>query len=457
MSIFSAAIQLFWGGGRALVPLRKWLSWSSQQEQQLGSLGLFFSVLDRYPYKLTMLVHIAGAAASVIYFGKEFSLVEKCFLGIPASIHDHFQSIFWAWLIFALLDFLAFIPALLRLVFGSFAVTRNTYGWANASWHAEYKEHATAVIPNDTDHIEGVAGNIIDALVTSSSNPNRAIRPEGLTDEVAANILFVGHIVEARFQHEHQWLKETEWTAFYQELGALALIDSDLFSSKGIASPIWQDKSYAFTLAEAIGGTETRGISGLLRREAIATSINESVDELRRNYGGSALKLATGFWCSNGRPKKLESNLKKFRWFAAKGMRRQFLKLTVIWNLHPHMKRPKVFAIPFNAGMARYLLDRSVMRTTAKFFKYEEEQFQICFDLSMKSLLETSLSMLTRSNTPNVKNWRLAREAEAEKLKADPNWYITYRVDQYIYHLGKTPDANGWQVDHDNKQIKLSI
>ncbi len=163
------------------------------EKKRLGKLGKVAWCTDYIPnVALAFMTFIISIAGIIYFFGRTvpYTASTPVLSAAVAFTLDYWYVIFLAWLTTGVLGWFNVIPKGLLTICGKISAFRQTIGFANASWHVRLEDRANAVALADSTR--SLAQKVVDGLAAAGSpgNPDRALRPPGLEDDEAANVLY---------------------------------------------------------------------------------------------------------------------------------------------------------------------------------------------------------------------------------------------------------------------------
>jgi len=449
-----SAFSILGSSLRAIPNIAKSIVWSKKQKKDLGDLGRTFVLFDTIPYRLVQFLHVIFILLFVglIIRGSSDPLktmgIEKIDFFLEC-ISNQFYILFLVWIIFVFIDIFSVIPKIALLIGSFFPTLKNSLGWANAALHAKFGESASAYSLCDKDYLRAKGNEVLKSFIAQPENVNRAIRPNNLTNETAANILFIGHTIESQLRSYNTYKTETEWTQFYKELANLSLRDENLFSKKYMQSKNWVDDSFSNNLISRLD--DASALKVIFNNEPFIQEVDKAVTQLIKLFKGDALLMASSI--SGKSYKKLNQSLAKFPQFNDIDMRQQYLKLAIIWKLFPSAKLPKRFASSFNFGIARLLLTKDILRTNSKSIDCGSQEFKLCYNIALVDLIAETQNLAKKSNTPIIKQWYNEKIEVAKASQIQEEWYVAYRIDQHIYHMGRSLTDANWNIERASNRL----
>ncbi len=426
------------------------LDWIADKKRRIGPLGLVHWWIDFFPNKLMVLISVLAIGSSLSYFAFRLFVAPNSTGSIAKFLqknYELFPIVFFIWLAFAVIGYFNWIPMLFERLIGISASARQTIGFANASWHNERGEKAPALALSETGR--PFAQKVVDGLAIVDLNPNLALRPADVTDEEAANILFFGHVVEQFYTAtgSTEGVK-TGWTRFYEIMGSVARADDRPFSAAGVKA--FADQSFFFKVVkrydvEASRLFPTPAVLGanpeqdLSPRLPSAQQLEEAVDRafiyLRKELSSDARNIGGRLFRGYSYAAALRRSSQILN---DEELRRQFAKLAVIWRVWgDHYQRPDLFRIPFSRGILVLLLDENFIITDADEFRTDDQRVRVCCERAQDRSSLSAFDVIEKTKNPTVVLWRNVEKEKSERLGIDWLWYVFYRVDQHLYHMGR--------------------
>jgi hypothetical protein len=133
---------------------------------------------------------------------------------------------------------------------------------------------------------------------------------------------------------------------------------------------------------------------------------------------------------------------------------RQFAKLAIVWAVWPRYSKPKVFELPFSRGIIRLFLERNYLVTDAQGLRTDDKRVVSCFEDAHRRLLLMSYESIDQTRDPDVVSWRNSERKRAAEMGLDWTWMIFYRVDQHVYHLGRTEARVRWEYSRGTPMVE---
>jgi hypothetical protein len=425
--------------------IKKRRAWVQEKTREFGSLGGTHWAID------SLSIWISGAVAAVAIVSS-LSYLATHGLGWstpPGSLKalldwndNHYAMILFVWLLHTILVYTNSITRLLWAVVWLIPTLRDRLGFTNATWHIRQGEKAPAIAIT-REKRQRIPGDIANSLVSSADNANLALRPVGMSDVEAANVLFFGHIIECAMTENNVRWNGDIWTSFYQALGAVAKLKDHPFAAEAINS--FSGASFHQQILMQIDQHRPTGLPAVPQDYQIPSRVDEAQRFLAIQLGGDARELGRGVFGYSYNTYLTRS--RKVPQLALEEIRRQFAKLAIMWRLTPKARHPKEFKIPFSRSIAIYLLDQTWLRTDAARLEVEDIYFLNAFDVAESSLVSIAATIIDTAKDTPTKNWRDAQKREATKLSLDWDWYLRYRIDQHVYHLARKAAASGvWRT-----------
>jgi hypothetical protein len=436
--------------------------WIREKVRRLGPLGSAHWWIDALPNHILVFVSLIAAASSLAYFGYKLFVLPTdthTLAKILEVNYDNFYFVFFGWLVFAVIGFFNGIARFFVWLAGLVPKVRSSLGFANASWHIERGDKAFALTWSQASG-RALAEGVVSNLATAPPNPNLALRPAEVTDAEAANILYFGHVVE-QFYADAPAIKvgATGWTLFYHHMGGVARSPDHPFSVETLRA--FTGNSFFYEVLkryelEAAGGSNSSGDGAGVdsNKDDVAPSLPDS-QQLEQSVDAAFGILQERLGCDARRLGR--------RWFGGysyatslravdavlhrEELRRQFAKLAVIWRIWgDRYARPKKFRIPFSRGILVLLLDKRFVQTDADELNLTDERVIACSERCQEQILGLAFDALERTNNPKVVTWRDNQKANASSMRLDWPWYALYRIDQHIYHMGRTHKPESWEA-----------
>ncbi|TIV57051.1 hypothetical protein [Mesorhizobium sp.] len=444
--------------------LAKYIKESGQRRREASAISrrfqlegsIPFLVIVRFPAIIHQIVAITTLILSILEIGflaDQYANQGRILSIMPPPV-DTISSFIASWFVglimlagaFYLFFELRTLESFLAWFVGLVPSSRQTLGWANAKWQITSDKDDRRILAPSKGEIEAAASRLIGEIVASSANTSLALRPAGLDNETAANILYFGHVFEA--YRSAQGDRYSAWTDFYAALGQVALEPHRPFSAKSLKA--WpQTKSFLSVMLEA--NEKLAADVQIPNDTGLEVAIEGALATLRRRWKSDARNISRGIL---GYP-SYDIALQNSQYFVrATGMRRQFAKLFILWGLEPGAKRPAIFRIPFNGKMLIRYLDDEVLRAQGDHFDLESEPVEICFETVQREVVEHAFDLLTRTKDPTRSEWRAQEKARTEVHNIDWKWWIFYRVDTQAYYDARNHNSPGWKIEANREVVR---
>jgi hypothetical protein len=434
------AIFSYWANVKAR------LDWASEKKRKLGPLGGVHWFVDILPNRALAVAMLVTVASSLAYFAYSL-LVDPSDQSRLARVlqfnHENFPVIFIIWLLLAVLAYFNWVPLVLERLASPLPFLRETIGFVNASWHVEQGEKASAVVI--ADNPRPFVDEVVADLAKRAPNRNMALRPENISDEEAANILYFGHVMEQYYSDAR--VEISEWTAFYSILGSIANHADRPFSKRFVGDFELGAKSYFGMLLERYNSfveDHEEEYHGRIVSLPDAIELEQRVDtacrRLRDEFGSDARnvgRLIAGF-TYGAVLRNVAPTLPSIE------LARQFAKLCVVWRIWRRFHKPSVFQVPFSRHIFILFLDKGFLVTDADEFNTEDSRVRTCMEQGQQKLLQLAYEAIEATRNPAVTAWREGEKKRASELGIEWRWYVFYRVDQHVYHLSRTAGQDAW-------------
>lgn len=424
--------------------------------KRFGFTGPIFWIINRAPH----LFH-HGVALSVLMLASieiavlvdRFGLDNAVISSLPVlvqnlanSLSSHFVALFLLALGLYVIFELRVLEHCLAWLVGLVPTWRRNIEWANASWQINADEKDRKVLARSAPDIENAATRLIDELVSQARNDSLALRPPALSPDSAGNVLYFGHVFEACLAARGS--RYASWTSFYSAMGQVAETDAAPFSPEAI-NAFDEKRSFLDVLRQA--NTYLDPADQISNDAGLEHAVEIAFRILRGLWTGDARNIAKGvFGTAYGR---LLSGAKSF--LDDEGMRRQFAKLFIIWNIVPNATRPAVFRIPFNTNMFVRYLDDGVIRSEGPSFDFTTENVEICFEEVEREILTQILTFLNSTKDKKRSDWRTAEQKDIEDRGIDWAWWVYYRADQQAYSGARKYTSTKWKSVANQEIVKL--
>jgi hypothetical protein len=424
------------------------LDWISEKRKRVGDLGYVHWFVDVLPNRILTIVFTFVLLSSLAYFYYKF-FVDPSDTKLIARIlrfnYDNFYLVFAGWIVFVILAYFNIIPKVFENVAGRIPAMRETIGFANASWHNELEAEAPALAIGNT--ARAFVDEVVQDLAVSPPNENLALRPPNVSDAEAANILYFGHVVEAYQLHVPSNGPRTGWTAFYEVMGLIANDADRPFSPEFIRNFDIDRESFFYKVLkrfDAYAGYAhprmRKAVTALPNAQQLEEAIDKAFRHLKEIRKADARNIGKGWWWFS-----YDAALRNIGdVLQPEELRRQFAKLALVWHIWSSYRRPSTFRIPFSRGIVILFLEKNFFVTDADEFSTADPRFQTCMEQGVRELLQIAYQAIEQTHNDNVVKWRDAEQLKARQLGIDWSWYLFYRVDQHVYHLGRTHERTEW-------------
>jgi hypothetical protein len=419
--------------------------------------SLPFSFIVRAPAIIHQFVAIVALLLSVLeiaLLADQYANAGRILASLPAPIGvtaGYVTSWFVGLIVLAGIFYFLFelriIEGFLAWLVGLIPSARHTIGWANAKWHTAMETDDRRVLAPSADKVDATASRLIDEIVASQANTSLALRPAGLDNEAAANILYFGHVFEA--YRAAQGDRYSAWTALYAALGQVALAPEKPFAAASLRA--WPGTTSFLSVMRKANGALARETQ-IPNSAGLEEAIERALSTLRRRWKGNARNVA----CDAFGRSSYEAALRNAQDFLrSTGMRRQFAKLFILWGLEPGAKRPSVFRIPFNARMFIRYLDEEVLEANGDKFNFDSEPVQICFEVAERMVVERAFNLLTQSRDLSRVSWRTDEKQRIDKHNIDWRWWVYYRIDTQAYYAAQAHASTNWEIQGNQEAVRV--
>jgi hypothetical protein len=415
-------------------------------------LGWIYSLANIWPHRIHATVTALIMFASVGYFAIKFAgdLKSVRYVGpLLVWISEYYWLLFVVWLGFVVFSYFQIIERSVLWFLGRFPASHNTVDWANANWHIAEDGPEAPVLAPSADGLTKMVNKVIDDLVHDPPNPNLALRPAGLDNAVAANILYFGHVIEAYTTATGG--PRFPWTPFYEALAKVSALPSRPFTSESISKFDPASMSFMDDVLMHLNDYVDPYFPNLQNDPALEERVTGALRVLKEAFHSDARNVARGRFTNSYAA--LLRNSQQF--LTLEEMRRQFAKLATIWQVVDHLHRPAIFRTPFSGGIFLLYLNSDLLQTESERFFRDDAGVQICFEDTQRRLMQRVQSLVDVSLQPARMRWR---EAEMKSIMArgiDWRWWIYYRADQHAYHLGRATQHKPWtSINNGNTFVK---
>jgi hypothetical protein len=431
--------------------LRKRDKWTREAQDELRSLGWEYWFIDVFPntiFKFLLGVIILASLASIAEGAYKVSTQ-----GSLSKLSDFlFRNSLWIaviWFTIAVIIYFNIFPRLLLKLAAVCPGMNYKPGWINAKWHINSAEDAKPVNVSEQGY-KAVANNLVKALGRAEEfGGDRALRPEGVTDEETANIFLFGCIIEGKIYDLHSNLN---WNNFYDALGRAALTAGRPFSPESIKKFSSENLPFYRRLMDLCKPYE------LPDEPSIAVTVKEALDCLSNDHYGSARSFAFSYSRDNTPSiKEAIKNAKKIpRLNGAEyeSMRTQFLKLAVghgVWKgIHPEQ-----FVFPFSSRIAEMFFNGRCLITLShvKSIALGKDTEHLVAYTEKLIVDEVQRFLNNLSDDELTEACHSLFECSPKEV---PIWKLSYEVDYLLWHLAwhpkKSEEALGivdtsWQLE----------
>ncbi|MGD1157548.1 MAG: hypothetical protein ABSA41_17210 [Terriglobia bacterium] len=281
-----------------------------------------------------------------------------------------------------------------------------------------------------------------------------ADKPTDLSTDERANAALFGCLLEQE-HYVRRWGMR-EWRPFYAAVAGAREGEVSVFAPNFLQAARREARDYYAIIRELVNPHLT-----IARQEplpdsgAVAEDVMKAIDLLNAMYGGSAANLARTSRTGNHVDLRLAfERVEQFPHFSGEGMRPQFLKIAVRWDVWPGVATGN-FIYPFSSSLAALFLGREAVVTLREVdqfsFKSTEER-----RIVREAMRQTVSTVDRRLRTVDRKDYQ-AFYAELQAKSGHPvEWELAEHVDFVLwseaYELGRHDGFDNWRVD-ENKFV----
>jgi hypothetical protein len=414
--------------------LRKRDKWTREAQAELGKLGWTYWFIDVFPniiFKLLLGVIILASLTSIIEGAYKVSTQ-----GSLSKLSDFFfRNSLWIaaiWFIIAVVIYFNIVPWLLLKLAAVFPGMSYKPGWINAKWHIESAEDAKPVNVSEQGY-KAVANNLVKALDKAEIfSGDRAMRPEGVTDEEIANLFLFGCIIEGTIYDLNFTLN---WNNFYDALGRAALTTERPFSPESIKKFSSENRSFYRRLIDLCQPYE------LPDEPSIAATVKDALERLSNEHDGSARSFAFSYWRKSSPSIKTAlrraKKIPRLDGTEHESMRTQFLKLAVgngVWEGID----PGPFVFPFSSRIAEMFFNRRCLITSSHVKAVALVKDTERLVAYTEKLIVDEVQQLL-NNLSDVEISKTCQSLFNCKPDEIPIWKLSYEVDYLLWYLARHP------------------
>ena len=350
--------------------VRARLAWVSER-RSLGRLGGLIW-LDYGPNRALAVVAFLGTCSAAGYYAaRVLPWVRDVPVLGPVLVWNvaHWLLLFFVWLLAAVLAQTNVVPRLLLWGGGRISFVSGRLGYANASWHLQYDERARAA--GLTRNGSVLAQAVMDRLVDEpqSGNLNRPIRPEGLQDDEAANILYFGHVIETVHRAGGLGPYSPMWRDLYAALGRVAVAEARPFITQAVMKA--KPERFFIDVIRLLNDEAVKGGTSIPACYTLERAVTAACILLQDRFASDARGLGARWWrrgysygAAVGRSRAILDE---------PGLRVQFATLGLLWRIWgTDVAGPGRYIPPFSRGVLGLLLDESLILTDADSFDTED-------------------------------------------------------------------------------------
>jgi hypothetical protein len=401
--------------------------------------GAIYAAANIWPHWIYIIAFVLIILSSFCYFAAKLfdSVIALPYVGASLQwILENYHIIFFAWLGFVFLAFLQAIEHLVLFVLSFFHRKRETVDWANARW--PIREGNSNILAPSQAGLTNISNRIVGDLASAPPNRNLALRPPDLENDEAANVLYFGHIIE-------EYTTDTRgprfpWTPFYEAMAKVAMSAGRPFSAKTLAGFDGMKHSFLSDVLLIMNGHVDPDCPPLMNDAVLEQRVSQALRILQQEFSSDARTIARGWFRSS-----YDTILTKSRSvLKLEEMRRQFAKLTMLWNVVDNLHRPDVFKVPFSGGIFVLYLNNEVLLTENDRFERKDPSVQICFECAQQRMMETVLDLIETCVDTGRAAWRDKERQTVASRGADWRTWVLYRADQHAYHLGRVAEQKPW-------------
>ncbi|HEY0003836.1 MAG TPA: hypothetical protein VGB17_03415 [Pyrinomonadaceae bacterium] len=417
--------------------LRKRAKWTRETQAELSKFGWTYWVIDVFPniiLKLLLGVIILASLTSIVEGAYKVSNQASL-----SKLSDFlFRNSLWIaaiWFIIAVIIYFNIVPMLLLRLTALYPGMSYKPGWINAKWHIESDESAKPINVSEQGY-KAVANDMVKALEKAETfSGDRAIRPEGITDEETANLFLFGCIIEGKIYDLNFRLN---WNSFYDALGQAALTAERPFSPEGIKKFSSEKTSLYRRLIDLCKPYE------LPDEPSIDSTVKDAVDYLSDAHDGSARNIAFSYWHKNSpwiktavrRAKKIP----RLDGLEHESMRTQFLKLAVGSGVWEGID-PGPFVFPFSNRIAEMFFNKRCLITLSN-VKSIPLVKEVKHLVAYTEKLIVDEVQNTLNNLPDAKISEACQSLFNCKPGEVPMWKLSYEVDYLLWYLAGHPEIS---------------
>jgi hypothetical protein len=412
---------------------RKNLATANTLKRRYGFGGRFWRILG-----LPSLIHlIVASGALIVSLLEALLLAQQHVMGgsyptwvspAVANVLDGISAFFWLIFLVVSLLYIAFklnwLESLAGLLSGASANARESLDWINAKWQQRRDPAERNIIAPSGAAIKRAADRLVMEVTQRARSNSLAIRPRGLSDANAPNVLYFGHVIE-------EYDVRIPWTPFYEALAALAETKDAPLSPESIRNFVGGNGFFSVLLR---ANDQLPSESRIPNTPGLEQAVEKAFATLRTEFHSDALGFAVG------KQTDYDNVLKSSAKFLSKdGMRRQFAKLFILWNLKRSATHPPAFKVPFSDRIFMKHADEGIIRTRGARFDTGSTEVQNCFEDIQGLLIRKVASLIEATKDAERVKWRAAERKDIVARNLDWTWWLLYRADVQTYH-----DASGY-------------
>lgn len=312
------------------------------------------------------------------------------------------------------------------------------------AWHAlrafvGVNENAKPLVVNQ-EAGNALADYLAGRLKNGDDVPNRALPPALPAGESIADFrprLGRGLLAACVIEEAHYALRlpSRPWGEFYGAVGEL-IVDKTLLATETIAAHAAEDAYYDSLLQRLNKVLVARGQNEIGDSADLRGRLKSTFLALVEKYGNDVGRLNAGTaWSNRRRLDVVYRNLKSFPTLKSDGMRAQFVKLAVVWDVWTDVPLT-AFLFPFSKRIAAVLLDRGVIRAPedVKVLAFDHSRERAVEQVAEKIVIERATRLVEARRSEYDASLPAASHAATEEAF---RWWLAYEFDLRLWDYGK--------------------
>jgi hypothetical protein len=242
--------------------------------------------------------------------------------------------------------------------------------------------------------------------------------------ERIGNALLTGCVIEGAHYHNSGFPRR-EWGGFYDVIGELAT-QTDIFSPTTLIARYAHNDYYDELIGQLNDRLVAQSQSAVPDSPALVDALRNNLRMVAEHYAGACASIDPGRdgWLKS-RSEQVYARVERLP--LSEGMRAQFVKLAIVWNVWEEFAVSELF-FAFSKGIATLMLDRGVILATddVKVLSFDNVEDRVVARAAEKVVIANAITLI-ETDLPKHQTWLppQSRDTRADVL----HWWITYEVD----------------------------